>query len=91
MTDRRSIGSYVAVIALFLSGCALETPYLDSKFGQASEQAQVTQSVAGNRANPSMQMDARSLHNSMTNYMGDQPAPKAIQGVLNSSSAGGGQ
>lgn len=74
-----------------LQGCALETPYLDSHFGQASNQAITTQAVTGNRAPSGGQMNAQALHNGMSNYMGDRPAPQAIQGVLNGSAGGSGQ
>lgn len=70
--------------ASILSGCALETPYLDAHFGQATDQAQATQAVNGVRAPTNAQMTARELHNGMSNYMGDRPAPQAIQGVLGS-------
>lgn len=74
--------------ALALSGCALDTPYLDSRFGQASEQAKTTQAIPGNRASANERMNAQALHNGMSNYMGDRPPPQAIPGVLNSSAGG---
>lgn len=81
----------IAMGLIGLQGCALETPYLDSRFGQASDQAIATQAVSGNRAPSGGQMNAQALHNGMSNYMGDRPAPQAIQGVLNGSAGGSGQ
>ena len=78
-------------LAVSISGCALDTPYLDSHFGQASEQAQTTQALPNNRAPTNARMNAQALHNGMSNYMGDRPAPQAIQGVLNSAAGGSGQ
>lgn len=79
----------ICVGALTITGCALETPYLDAHFGQATEQSQMTQAVQDNQANPSMRMNAQALHNGMVNYMGDKSAPKAIPGVLGGASGGG--
>ena len=76
------------VFCLGLVGCASDTPYLDAHFGQASEQARVTQAVPDNRATPAMRMNAQALHNGMVNYMGDRPAPQAIQGVLGNTGGG---
>lgn len=75
----------ISIGVTLLTGCALETPYLDSHFGQATEQSQTTQAVSGNKAPKDGRMSAQALHNGMSNYMGDRPAPQAIQGVLNSS------
>lgn len=83
-----TVGLWI-VLVLCLSACANETPYLDSRFGQPTAQAQATQAVSGNLADPAMSMDARALHNGMSNYMGDRPAPQAIQGVLSTSGAVG--
>ncbi len=79
------------ILVLSLSACANETPYLDSRFGQPTAQAQSTQAVTANRADPAMRMDARALHNGMWNYMGDRPAPQAIQGMLSGSGGSSGQ
>lgn len=74
--------SLLVILILSLSACANETPYLDSRFGQPTAQAQSSQAVSGNRSDPAMRMGARELHNGMSNYMGDRPAPQAIQSVL---------
>lgn len=76
---------------LGLSACAIETPHYDATFGQATEKAKTTQAVQGTRATPAMQMDARALHNGMVNYMGDRPAPQAIQGAIGGSGGAAGQ
>lgn len=80
----------LSLIPILLStGCALDTPYLDSRFGQATEQAQITQALPSNRAPVDGRMSAQALHNGMSNYMGDRPAPQAIQGVLGNMGGGG--
>lgn len=81
-------GSVILFGTLGLCGCALDTPYLDAHFGQASEQARTTQAVTNNRAPADAQMNAQALHNGMSNYMGDRPAPQAIQGVLGNTGGG---
>ena len=87
MSRNRRYGLF-GLMVLVVTGCALETPYLDSHFGQSSEQAQTTQAVSGNRAPTNGRMSAQALHNGMSNYMGDRPAPQAIQGVINNSMGG---
>lgn len=78
-------------VAALMAGCAFETPHYDATFGQATARAKATQTLPANRADPAMQMSARELHNGMVNYMGDRPAPQAIQGVVNSARGGAGQ
>ena len=77
--------------AVLLTACASETPYYDATFGRATEQVKATQAVQGTRSANAMQMDARALHNGMINYMGDRPAPQAIQGVISGSRGTSGQ
>lgn len=87
---------FVSILVLLpligLAGCgALDTPYLDAHFGQSSEQARTTQAVTNNRAPADARMSAQALHNGMSNYMGDRPAPQAIQGVLGNTGGSSGQ
>lgn len=89
MMHLRSCGVVLTGLLLMV-GCS-QTPYLDAHFGQSMEQAQATQAVSGNRAPKDGRMNAQALHNGMSNYMGDRPAPQAIQGVLNGSAGGSGQ
>jgi len=90
MMGRSKLLVSVAMTSL-IAGCAFDTPHYDATFGQAIEQAKTSQAVQPGRANPSMQMGVRELHNGMVNYLGDKPAPQAIQGVINSSRGGSGQ
>jgi hypothetical protein len=85
----RLLSTLLLLPLLGLAGCgALDTPYLDAHFGQSSEQARTTQAVPANRATSGNQMNAQALHNGMVNYMGDRPAPQAIQGVLGGTGGG---
>lgn len=78
---------YVLVLleVLSLTACATDTPYLDSKFGEATQEAYQNQSIDNRGINSNDQMSARELRVPMDNYLKGNNAPAGLQGVVTNS------
>lgn len=75
----------MAMISLMLTACGSNTPHLDSKFGDATQDAYQYQSI-DNAVGVSEQMNARELRVPMDNYLKGAAAPAALQGVVTTGS-----
>jgi len=64
-----------------LAGCASDTPYLDSKSGQALQEGVSAQTIVTSTAPVENQMYARELRKSIDSYLTGGAATPALQGV----------
>ncbi len=70
-----------SIATFFLTACASDTPYLDSKFGQALERGIAAQTLNQNNNRAEVPIGARELQKGMDNYLTDKPTAASIQGV----------
>ncbi|HJV00202.1 MAG TPA: pilus assembly protein [Burkholderiaceae bacterium] len=63
---------------LLLGGCASNTPYLDSQFGQANRMMQAQQTIhpQGTAGNPSAGMDGKASKSGYDQYQKSYRAPE---------------
>ena len=77
----------ISIVTFSISGCGSNTPYLDSKFGNAVHDAVHNQSI-DNNTNPTQIMNARELRMPVDNYLKGTSAPPALEGVGTTGSSG---
>lgn len=74
-----------------LTGCMSDTPYLDSKFGQALQEGVSAQTIVTSTSSPDNQMNARELKKSTDSYLSGGAATPALQGVSSQGSSSTGR
>lgn len=75
----------LVMISFMLLACGSNTPYLDSKFGDVTQDAYQNQSI-DNAVGSNEQVSARELRLPMDNYLKGTTAPAALQGVVTTGS-----
>lgn len=73
--------SAVLLLLCSLTACVSDTPYLDSKFGQALQEGISAQTINTQTSSPDDQLYARELKKSTDSYMTGGTATPALQGV----------
>lgn len=78
MTKRISV---VLVVLFSLTACVSDTPYLDSKFGQALQEGLSAQTINTQTSSPDDQFLARELKKGTDSYMTGSAVTPALQGA----------